>query len=624
MSLLDVQKLFIVHMFQFVWAGMLWTALAGSWVRQKSREFLGLWAVVSLLALSTLGLVGLHAYAMVQAQTVLPALWVGAFQVLRLLAAGLFLALEGSRRPRGWLWVGVALVGLSVGLDLAFRFSVPYGPGRLMPTADVGTWLLVSALVFWGVLAGLAFYLDRVMEAFLVRFFIRLNVVFIVLAAGMMFLIAELQWRQFLRTVSEKSRSSAELIRGYVLHHLYRGLSPEAVLTHPDVVRSAVIAFGEVLELREIRLALGNARVVFAWKPDGSIDQRSEPSPGSPRSTGAVRASPSVWLEGRWVRLAWPVEGASAVGSLEFIQLPWSFSQTISRNLFIVFGLFTLAVAAAGLLVGVVLLQMERLIDRQRRDLMAAQEQLVRAARLAFLGELASGIAHEINTPAGVIATRSEFIRTRLETCFRTRRRIPPLCAECFQDLDAIQRQALRIGQFVQNLLDLARPRPMQVTSVDLVRVVQQSLELLRDPAQAHGIRMSYEGPPTCWVEGDPARLEQAVTNVVKNAIEAMPSGGEVRVILGDQVEDVRLMIRDDGPGIPPEALARIWEPFYTTKPRGAGLGLSIVRNIVQAHGGEIRVRSEPGKGTEFEIFLPKRVRVQGSVRRPETPVTAS
>ena len=104
------------------------------------------------------------------------------------MAAGLFLALEGSRRPRGWLWVGVALVGLSVGLDLAFRFSVPYGPGRLMPTADVGTWLLVSALVFWGVLAGLAFYLDRVMEAFLVRFFIRLNVVFIVLAAGMMFL----------------------------------------------------------------------------------------------------------------------------------------------------------------------------------------------------------------------------------------------------------------------------------------------------------------------------------------------------------------------------------------------------------------------------------------------------
>ncbi len=654
LSLLDVQKLSIVHVFQVILAGMLWTALSWVWWHRRSRAIFGLWSSIGLFALSSLGFVVVYLRAMLRDVPLpLPGAIFALLQGMRVIASTLFLTVVCAYHPAGWIVGAGSIILLAMVIDgalfstapfVAFagilltgflwiqlgRASLPGSSGRVrrllhilagLFTVDYvcsavaslqasAEWFLVAALVFWGVLGGIALYLDLVTDDFMVKFFIRLNTVFIILAMGLMFIIAELQWRQFLRTVYERNSYSGELIRGYILTGLYQGRSLRTILDDPKVIRQSVAAFGKVPELRIIRLVLGPYRMEFHWQPDRTIERRIVRQASSSVQTDRnVSDDVPVHLTHRWVSIAWPIRGPRAIGRLEFLELPHHFNRRVGKYLFIIFSMFTTSVVLAGIFIGVILWHMQRRIRRQQREILETQQQLIYATRLAFLGELASGIAHELNTPAGVIAARSEYVRARLEDCLRARRRVAAVCRECAQDLDTIQRQAMRIGRFVRNLLELARPQPMQCTRLDLVRVIHQSLELFRAQFRMHQIRVHYTGPKICVIEGDPARLEQVLTNLIKNAIDAMPHGGELRIAVDCTDAHVRVTIADTGIGMSPETLARIWDPFFSTKSRGIGLGLSIVRNIVQSHGGRIAVHSEVGRGTVFEITLARRMR---------------
>jgi PAS domain S-box-containing protein len=221
-----------------------------------------------------------------------------------------------------------------------------------------------------------------------------------------------------------------------------------------------------------------------------------------------------------------------------------------------------------------------------------------RAARqsekLAALGTLSAGIAHELNNPLGIIISRIELMLLENED-------LAPVVRE---DLAVIHRQAQRVARLLQSLLSYARPTTSEPVAIDINRAVDEILALAETQLAKAGVRIATtldrSLPSTV---GDPSALEQVVLNLVTNARQAMEGGGEIRIITRRAAGDcgwIELVVADTGPGIPPEIASKIFDPFFSTKATGTGLGLSITYRIVRDHGGTIDVRSTPGHGTEF------------------------
>ena len=232
---------------------------------------------------------------------------------------------------------------------------------------------------------------------------------------------------------------------------------------------------------------------------------------------------------------------------------------------------------------------------------LALERSARQAEKLAGLGTLAAGVAHEINNPIGVISSRIELMLLDAET--------RPLPDDVRRDLDVLQRHAQRVARIAGGLLSFARQPPREHHAVDLNRVVQDTL-LLVEPSMPAGrvtVRRTL-GPALPAVWGDANALQQVVMNLLTNARDAIAGSGEITVqtvapAAGDA--RVRLVVRDSGAGIAAEALPRIFDPFFTTKANGTGLGLSITYGIVRDHQGTIDVRSVPGGGTTFTVSFP-------------------
>ena len=226
-----------------------------------------------------------------------------------------------------------------------------------------------------------------------------------------------------------------------------------------------------------------------------------------------------------------------------------------------------------------------------------ALEQLRHADRLMTVGKLASGLAHEVGTPLNVVLGTA-----RLAAEER------PGDAALRQRLDVIAQQTGRIIAIVRQLLDFARHKPPERAPCELRALAQQTVTLLEPIARRQGVTLSLaEGPPL-RLAVDAVQLQQALTNLVVNAIQSMPQGGSVRLSVVEDRDQVRLEVKDEGRGIAPENLPRVFEPFFTTKEvgEGTGLGLSVAWGIVQEHGGFIEVASRPGEGSVFTISLPR------------------
>ncbi|HKV90145.1 MAG TPA: ATP-binding protein [Thermoplasmata archaeon] len=230
---------------------------------------------------------------------------------------------------------------------------------------------------------------------------------------------------------------------------------------------------------------------------------------------------------------------------------------------------------------------------------LAGQKSWERAAahsdKLASLGQLAAGVAHEINTPLANVMLITESIR---------RGTSDPAVR---QRLDRISGQVEVAGNIVRGLLDFARRGEPQVRKVDLAEVARESLSFLsgKQSADLEFVEELPSDPPMVW--GDRGQLIQVVTNIVKNACDAMGGTGRVTVRVRRHDSDAELEVADSGPGIPEDVVPHIFEPFFTTKPegQGTGLGLAVCHGIVQAHHGTIRVQNRPGGGASFVISLP-------------------
>ncbi|RPI20482.1 MAG: HAMP domain-containing protein, partial [Acidobacteria bacterium] len=240
---------------------------------------------------------------------------------------------------------------------------------------------------------------------------------------------------------------------------------------------------------------------------------------------------------------------------------------------------------------------LERKVGERTAELKNMQDHLIQTEKLAALGKLAAGVAHEINNPLTGILTNSSLM---LEDCGEEDARR--------SDLQTIVDETLRCRKIVKGLLDFARQTPPHKQLINLSEVVEDVLALVRNQAGFRDISVTTRLDPTpCSIMADRDQMRQVILNIVLNAAEAMAGRGELEISSSVEQKDngIRLAIRDNGPGIPDEVKGRIFEPFFTTKSTGTGLGLSIAYGIVERHGGEISITSTWGKGTTVSLTLP-------------------
>lgn len=227
------------------------------------------------------------------------------------------------------------------------------------------------------------------------------------------------------------------------------------------------------------------------------------------------------------------------------------------------------------------------------------QEVYHRTEKLAAVGQLSAGIAHELNTPLGSILG---YARLLLKG--------DNLAAEQRERLAIIAEQAKKSGVIIRELLDFSRlsgQTPSRGQTCDLNQVAAEAVRILRAEFDKQAIGVRFDFSDLTHVAADPKRLEQVMVNILLNSGQAIGSGGEIEIATLRQGDDVQVRISDSGPGIPVENLSRIFDPFFTTKPagKGTGLGLSICAGIISDYGGAIDVRNEPGSGAVFTITLP-------------------
>jgi PAS domain S-box-containing protein len=254
---------------------------------------------------------------------------------------------------------------------------------------------------------------------------------------------------------------------------------------------------------------------------------------------------------------------------------------------------------------------------RDITELKRLEEQLIQAEKLAAMGQMLAGVAHELNNPLTAILGASELIRDRAGIDENTRRQ-----------LEMTHRQARRAARIVQNLLEFSRPASPQKKALDLNAVIDRTLQLHEHSLRRNSIQVDFHPsaglPPTV---GDANQLIQIFLNLVSNAEQAIrevrPSG-RIQIRVGQKASRIFATVQDDGAGIPPEVLPKIFDPFFTTKRPGGGtgLGLSICMSIVREHGGDMEVESLPAGGAAFTVFLP--IAVSEAAHQPARELDSS
>ena len=248
---------------------------------------------------------------------------------------------------------------------------------------------------------------------------------------------------------------------------------------------------------------------------------------------------------------------------------------------------------------------LEQRVEQKTRELKRAHEHALHTEKMASIGKMAAVLAHEINNPLSGILTYAKLLRkwTDREDAGQSRRK------DISEALDLIAVESRRCGDLVKNLLTFSRTTPMNLQATDLNKVVERSLRLVQHQFDLANISVQLQLDPNLpLVQCDGAQIEQVLLALMINAIDAMPRGGNLWVTTRAlDFAELGFEVRDDGSGISPEILERIFEPFLTTKEtgKGVGLGLAVSHNIVQRHHGRIDVQSEVGRGTTFIVSLP-------------------
>lgn len=435
------------------------------------------------------------------------------------------------------------------------------------------------------------------------RVFVRLNLSFILLASIMILSTVGMERFQYARLAEERSMNLAEYLRGYVTFYEGRGENLETLLQRPEVLRRIIVGFGELPDFQRVEIFLGSDHTVFRYSPDGTVTQQIGFARVEDADRTGVNEDAPPRTSFRMIQIPVYPERENQ-GRIEFYGGMQYINRRIGSYIMVIYLLFTVMVTTSIVVVGVIVRHADFSMQKQHTEIEEISRQLLQAAKLASIGELAGGVAHEINNPVtGILSTSTHLIDKRRDTNLTSRDK---------QELRLIAEQAERISDIVTKLLTFSRQSRMELTLCNVNTVIESAISLIEFRLKGSAVvlerELNADLPPVLC---DPNRLTEVFVNLMNNAIDAMQSAGTLTVGTGQAGNGrVRIAVSDTGSGIDPDLMQRIFDPFFTTKgpDKGTGLGLSISHGIVRGHQGEIHVQSAPGRGSTFTVLLPVRV----------------
>lgn len=237
----------------------------------------------------------------------------------------------------------------------------------------------------------------------------------------------------------------------------------------------------------------------------------------------------------------------------------------------------------------------ENIIHQRALERRKLEVQLSRAERLSSMGEMAAGISHEIRNPLGIIRSSAELLQKKMAGVDPSNT-VPSIIVE----------ETRRLNNIITDFINYAKPKSPHLTPSSVEDIIERNLTFLSTQLSEKKYRVSRDVEKDLpEVMADSAMLYQAFLNIFINCMQAMPEGGEIRVALGTNQNGIVIHFDDEGEGIPEEAMDKIWEPFFTTKEKGTGLGLGIVKNIIESHGGRIQIHNKSEQGVRVTVELP-------------------
>jgi PAS domain S-box-containing protein len=243
--------------------------------------------------------------------------------------------------------------------------------------------------------------------------------------------------------------------------------------------------------------------------------------------------------------------------------------------------------------------QLEELVEKRTSQLREAQEKLIKSERLAAIGQVASMVGHDLRNPLTGIAGATYYLKKKLASEDKT---ITEMLALIEKDIECS-------NKIISDLLEYSREMKLEFKETTLRSIMKDALSLVEVPNNIRMLDFTQDEPK---IMADVEKIKRVFVNIIKNAIDAMPKGGSLTIKSKESDGNVEIMIADTGTGISKDNLEKIWTPFFTTKAKGMGLGLSICKRIIEAHGGSILVESKLGKGTTFTITIPAAPRTEG------------
>ncbi|MDP2863313.1 MAG: ATP-binding protein [Desulfobacterales bacterium] len=283
------------------------------------------------------------------------------------------------------------------------------------------------------------------------------------------------------------------------------------------------------------------------------------------------------------------------IGVIEIVQDLSEDFKTIFRFQLLIIATITIVMCSLFIVLIIVVRKGEAIIDKRAVERLKLEEQLRRAEHLSSIGEMVAGISHEIRNPLGIIRSSGELLKKKMAAL------------DSFSSIpDIIVEEAVRLDNIITDFLDFAKPRQPNLTSCRIEDILEKNLTFLAPQLEEKGCVVEKQKASLLpEVQADSNMLYQAFLNILINGMQSMPGGGKIFIGITSDIDGVNIVFEDEGPGIPEEILKKVWDPFFSTKDKGTGLGLGIVKNIIQAHNGTIQIVNRQTHGTWVSVTIP-------------------